>query len=253
MLILVGLGNPGPQYARNRHNIGFMAVDAIHEAHHFGPWRRRFQAEVAEGTLAGRRVLLMKPTTFMNESGRAVGEAARFFKVPPEAIVVLHDDLDLPAAKLRMKAGGGHGGHNGVRSIIAHIGENFRRARLGIGHPGAKERVRGHVLHDFAKADAEWLDPLIGAIAAHAPLLAEDKDSTFANRVTLATRPEKAGRGGPAGGHAETARTAASPERAGRGPDPAQAGPAAARAASAPGRAEGALAAAFRKLLGHKP
>ena len=194
MLLIVGLGNPGSQYALNRHNIGFMAADAIHRRHGFGPWRSRFHAEVAEGTLSGRKTLLMKPQTYMNESGRAVSEAARFLKIPNADIVVLHDELDLPPGKTRMKLGGGHGGHNGLRSISAHIGEDYRRLRLGIGHPGAKELVHGYVLHDFARPDGEWVNPLLDAVADAVPLLADGKDSTFANRLhrSPATEPRKA-------------------------------------------------------------
>jgi len=183
MLLIVGLGNPDAKHARHRHNVGFMAVDAIQRRHGFGPWRKRFQAEVAEGTLAGEKCLLIKPQTYMNRSGQAVGEAAGFFKLEPEDIVVVHDEVDLPPGKIRMKAGGGVAGHNGLKSIGAAIGHEFRRLRIGIGHPGAKERVPRYVLHDFAKADGEWLPPLLDAIADHAPLLAEGKDSTFANRL----------------------------------------------------------------------
>ncbi|MTI19018.1 aminoacyl-tRNA hydrolase [Rhodobacteraceae bacterium RKSG542] len=191
MKLFVGLGNPGPKYEKNRHNIGFMAADEIHRRHgSFAPWRARFQAHVSEGTLAGEKVLLMKPQTYMNESGRSVGEAMRFYKLTPADVVVLYDELDLPPGKFRMKAEGGHGGHNGLRSITAHITDKYRRVRLGIGHPGHKDRVHQWVLGDFAKADSEWLDQLLEAIADNAPLLAEDKDSQFANKVTLATRPE---------------------------------------------------------------
>jgi PTH1 family peptidyl-tRNA hydrolase len=191
MLLIVGLGNPGSQYALNRHNIGFMAADAIHRRHGFSPWRSKFQAQVSEGTLAGRKTLLMKPQTYMNESGRAVSEAARFHKIPNADIVVMHDELDLPAAKIRMKTGGGHGGHNGLRSISAHLGEDYRRLRLGIGHPGSKELVHGYVLHDFAKVDGEWINPLLDAIADNAALLADGKDSTFGNRLHRSLEPEK--------------------------------------------------------------
>jgi len=183
MLLLVGLGNPGSQYAGNRHNVGFMAADAIHRRHGFGPWRRKFHAEISDGTLAGAKVLLVKPQTYMNESGRAVGEAIRFFKLDPEDVLVIHDEVDLAPGKIRMKAGGGVAGHNGLRSIGGAIGNDFRRLRIGVGHPGVKEMVAIHVLHDFAKADRAWLDPLIEAIADSAPLLAEGKDPTFANRV----------------------------------------------------------------------
>lgn len=190
MLVLVGLGNPGGRYAANRHNIGFMAVDAIQRRHGFQPWRSRFLGETSDGTLAGEKVMLLKPGTYMNESGQSVGEAMRFFKLSPADIVVFHDELDLPPGKLRLKAGGGHGGHNGLRSISAHIGDAYRRVRLGIGHPGRKELVHNYVLHDFARADDDWLVPLLDAIAAESPLLAEGTDQTFANKVHLFLNPE---------------------------------------------------------------
>ena len=190
MLLIVGLGNPGAEYARNRHNVGFMAVDAIQRRHGFQPWRRRFQGEAAEGTLGNRRVLLLKPTTYMNNSGRAVQEAARFFKIPPADIVVLHDEVDLPPGKTRVKAGGGAAGHNGLRSIDAAIGQDYRRVRIGVGHPGVKDAVPHYVLHDFSKEDAAWLVPLIDAIGANAALFADGKDSTFANRLHAASHPK---------------------------------------------------------------
>jgi PTH1 family peptidyl-tRNA hydrolase len=195
MLFIVGLGNPGSKYARNRHNVGFMAVDAIHSRHGFGPWRKHFHAEVAEGSLSGEKCLLVKPQTFMNRSGQSVGEAAKFYKLAPADILVAHDEVDLPPGKTRMKTGGGVAGHNGLKSVGAAIGSDFRRLRIGVGHPGVKERVPGYVLHDFAKSDAEWLSPLLEAIAEHAPLLAEGKDSTFANRLheALAARPDERG------------------------------------------------------------
>ncbi len=192
MLLIVGLGNPGAQYAQNRHNVGFMAVDAIHRRHGFPPWRRRFQAEVAEATLAGAKVLLVKPQTYMNESGRAVQAAAAFYKIPPADMVVIHDEVDLPPGKTRMKTGGGAAGHNGLRSIDAALGDGYRRLRIGVGHPGVKEAVAHYVLHDFAKADQEWLKPLIEAIADNAALLAEGKDNTLANRLHAATQPQAA-------------------------------------------------------------
>jgi PTH1 family peptidyl-tRNA hydrolase len=187
MLLIVGLGNPGRQYALNRHNVGFLAVDAIHRRHGFPPWRRRFQAAAAEAPLGEDKCLLLKPQTYMNESGRAVQEAAHFYKLSPADIVVIHDEVDLPPGKTRMKAGGGVAGHNGLRSIGAAIGHDFRRLRIGVGHPGVKELVANYVLHDFAKADAAWLDPLLDAIADHAALLVAGKDSTFANRLHAAT------------------------------------------------------------------
>ncbi len=187
MLLIVGLGNPGRQYAFNRHNVGFMAVDAIHRRHGFPPWRRRFQAEAAEAALGEDKCLLLKPQTYMNESGRAVQEAVRFYKLAPSDVVVIHDEVDLPPGKTRMKAGGGLAGHNGLRSIGAAIGSEFRRLRIGVGHPGVKELVAGYVLHDFAKAELAWLSPLLDAVADNAPLLVAGKDSTFANRLHAAT------------------------------------------------------------------
>jgi PTH1 family peptidyl-tRNA hydrolase len=191
MQLFVGLGNPGAKYAGNRHNIGFMAVDAIAGAHGFGPWRAKFQGQVSEGVLDSEKVILLKPETFMNLSGQSVGEAARFYKIAPEAVTVFHDELDLAPAKLR---GGGHAGHNGLRSITAHIGAEFQRVRLGIGHPGHKDRVAGYVLQDFAKADAAWLDDLMRGIAEGAPWLAKDKPERFQTAVAqrmAPTRPEK--------------------------------------------------------------
>lgn len=186
MLMIVGLGNPGRRYAGNRHNIGFMAADEIHRRHRFSAWRARFEGEISEGLLGGEKAFVLKPATYMNESGRSVGQALRFHRIEPADLVVLHDELDLPPGKLRVKAGGGHGGHNGLKSIEAHIGKEFRRVRLGIGHPGAKELVNGYVLHDFAKGDADWLQPLLDAVAENAPLLAKADDATFMNRVHLA-------------------------------------------------------------------
>ena len=186
MRLFVGLGNPGAKYAHNRHNIGFMVVDEIARRHGFQPWRRRFQGETAEGTLDRERVTLLRPMTFMNDSGRAVQEAANFFKLGSSEITVFQDELELPAAKVRVKVGGGIAGHNGLRSISSHIGNDYRRVRIGIGHPGIKELVHGHVLSDFAKSDRPWVAALCEAIAEHAGLLATDKDSTFQNRVHLA-------------------------------------------------------------------
>jgi PTH1 family peptidyl-tRNA hydrolase len=185
MLLFVGLGNPGARYAGNRHNIGFLALDAIARQHNAAPWRRRFQGETAEAVIGGERVLLLKPQTFMNESGRAVAEAARFYKTPLSDIVVFYDEVDLPPAKLRVKAGGGNAGHNGLRSISAHVGNDYRRVRFGIGHPGIKELVQHHVLSDFAKADRTWVEALTDIVADHADLLAKGQDATFQNRVHL--------------------------------------------------------------------
>jgi len=198
MLLLVGLGNPGPEYAHNRHNIGFMAVDEIVRRHGFAPWRARFQGLIAEGRLGSEKVLALKPLTYMNRSGAAVGEAMRFYKVSPAETVVFHDELDLAAGKLRMKQGGGHAGHNGLRSIDAHIGSGYRRCRLGIGHPGDKELVLGWVLHDFAKADREWLEPLLAAIGEAGPLLTAGNDAAFASKIALLLQPPKPKKPAPA-------------------------------------------------------
>lgn len=192
MILLVGLGNPGAKYERNRHNVGFMAADAIVRRHSFSPPRARFQGLVSEGTFGGEKAIVLKPTTYMNESGRAVGEAMRFYKLTPADVVVFYDELDLEPGKIRMKTGGGAAGHNGIRSIAAHIGPDFRRVRIGIGHPGAKDRVLGYVLGDFSKADQDWVEPMLDAMADAAPLLAEGKDATFANKVHLALNPEPA-------------------------------------------------------------
>jgi PTH1 family peptidyl-tRNA hydrolase len=185
MRLFVGLGNPGAKYAGNRHNIGFMAVEEIARRHGFAPWRRRFQGETAEGTLERERVILLRPLTFMNESGRAVQEAANFFKLTPADIAVFHDEIELPPAKLRVKVGGGIAGHNGLRSISANVGNDYRRVRLGVGHPGVKELVHGHVLSDFAKSERPWVEALLGVVADNAALIAMDRDSAFQNKVHL--------------------------------------------------------------------
>lgn len=183
MLLIAGLGNPGPKYERNRHNIGFMAADEIVRRHSFGAWRTRFQSMVAEGTVAGQKVMVIKPMTYMNESGRAVGEALRFFKLEPADVTVIHDELDLAPGKIRIKLGGGHAGHNGLRSIDAHIGDGFRRIRVGIGHPGDKNRVHNYVLSDFAKAEQPLVERIVDAIAAHMPLLLKGDESSFMSRA----------------------------------------------------------------------
>ncbi len=192
MRLVVGLGNPGEKYARNRHNIGFMAADEIVRRHSFSAYRSKFQGELAEGKIGTEKVLVLKPMTFMNESGRAVKEAVTFYKIAPEDIVVLHDELDLAPGKLRVKRGGGHAGHNGLRSIHAHVGEGYARLRLGIGHPGHKDQVTGHVLNDFAKADQDWLTALLDAVADNIDLVFADKDSDFMTRVAQAVRPPRA-------------------------------------------------------------
>ena len=191
MQLFVGLGNPGAKYERNRHNIGFMALDRIAEDHGFGPWRSKFQGMVSEGTLDGARTVLLKPMTFMNLSGQSVGEAVRFYKLTPADVTVFHDELDLAPGKLRCKTGGGHAGHNGLRSIHQHIGEAYARVRLGIGHPGHKDRVAGYVLQDFAKSENDWLDDLLRSIGKGAPWLAQGKPDRFQNAVAQAMTPPK--------------------------------------------------------------
>jgi len=186
MLLFVGLGNPGPKHAGNRHNIGFMAVQAIARRHELSPWRRRFQGVAVEGNIAKERILLLLPGTYMNESGRAVGEAANFYKLDTGSIVVFHDEVDLAPAKVRVKVGGGVAGHNGLRSITAHIGNEYKRVRIGIGKPDVKELVPMHVLGDFAKSEWAWVEALCDVMADNAPLLVRDKDSSFQNKVHLA-------------------------------------------------------------------
>jgi len=184
MLLIVGLGNPGAKYAGHRHNVGFMAVDAIARAYAFGPWKKKFHGEIAEGAIDGARVLLLKPQPYMYEAGCAVGEAASFYKLSAPDVVVFYDEIDLAPGRFRMKTGGGAAGHNGIRSIIASaIGEGFRRARLGVGHPGQKELVHGYVLNDFHKADSEWVDKLLDACAKAAPLLVRGDDEKYQGEV----------------------------------------------------------------------
>ena len=185
MILLVGLGNPGAKYAGNRHNIGFMALDAICRRHRIGPLRRRFQGAAAEGEIGGEKVLALFPETFMNESGRAVAEAQRFYKIPLDAIVVFHDELDLPPAKIRVKTGGGNAGHNGLRSITAQCGNDYQRVRLGIGHPGDKAMVHTYVLGDFAKSERPWVEAVCTACADFAEFLARGRADEFQNRAHL--------------------------------------------------------------------
>lgn len=191
MRLFVGLGNPGAKYAGNRHNIGYLAVDRIAADHRFGPWRNKFQGLIADGTIGGVKVLLLKPETFMNLSGQSVGEAMRFYKLAPDDITVFHDELDLNPGKCRLKTGGGHAGHNGLRSLHAHIGESYNRVRLGIGHPGHRDRVSPYVLGDFAKSDADWLDDLLRGISDGAPLLASGNGPKFLNAVALRVAPPR--------------------------------------------------------------
>ncbi|WP_417250570.1 aminoacyl-tRNA hydrolase [Celeribacter sp.] len=195
MRLFVGLGNPGAKYAGNRHNIGFMAVDRIASDHGFAPWRAKFQGHVSEAKLGGEKVILLKPATFMNLSGQSVGEAMRFYKLTPADIVVFHDELDLAPSKCRVKTGGGHAGHNGLRSIHQHIGAEYDRVRMGIGHPGHKDRVAGYVLSDFAKADQDWLDDLLRGCSDGAAALAAGDSAKFSNAVSLRTNPPRSSGG----------------------------------------------------------
>lgn len=204
MKLFVGLGNPGAKYAGNRHNIGFMALDRIAEDHGFGPWRGKFQGSVSEGTLDGRKVLLLKPETFMNKSGQAVGEALRFYKLDSADVTVFHDEIDLAPGKLRVKHGGGHAGHNGLRSLHAHIGDSYQRVRMGVGHPGHKDAVPGYVLKDFPKADQDWLDDMLRGISDGAAYLVAGDTGRFQNAVALRLNPPRSSTG--AKGKTETER-----------------------------------------------
>ncbi len=186
MLLLVGLGNPGARYVGTRHNVGFMAVQAIAKRHGIGPWRRRFQGVACEGTLDGARVLLLLPGTYMNESGRAVAEAAHFYKLPLADITVFHDEIELPPGKVRVKVGGGIAGHNGLRSISEHIGNDYRRVRIGVGHPGHKDLVEHYVLSDFAKSEQRWVEALTDILADNVDFLVRGEDASFQNKVHLA-------------------------------------------------------------------
>ncbi|MEQ8747864.1 aminoacyl-tRNA hydrolase [Pyruvatibacter sp.] len=185
MLLIAGLGNPGPKYENHRHNIGFMAVDAIARDHGFGPWRAGFQGAVSEGRLGTEKVLLLKPQTYMNDSGISVSQAANFYKLGPNDVYVIYDEIDLAPMKVRVKAGGGAAGHNGIRSIAAHFGKDFMRVRLGVGHPGDKNKVPGYVLKDFAKAERPWVEAVIEAVSDAVVHLAQQRDSEFMNKVAL--------------------------------------------------------------------
>jgi len=196
-LLLVGLGNPGTQYARNRHNAGFIVADEIHAAHGFGPWKAKFDGLLCEGKLSGRKTYLLKPQTYMNLSGDSVGAALRFYKLPLSALVVIHDEIDLAPGKLKVKTGGGDAGQNGLRSITAALGPDYRRVRVGIGHPGHKDLVSGYVLANFSKDDIVWLKPLVEAMVLAAPLLAKDDDNGFMSKVALAAQPPKAAKPPP--------------------------------------------------------
>ena len=191
MKLIVGLGNPGAKYARNRHNIGFMAVEQMAADHGFGPWKSKFQGSLSEGRFGSARAVLLRPETFMNKSGDSVAAAARFFKIEAEDVIVLHDELDLAPGKVKFKMGGGHAGHNGLRSIHAHLGADYCHVRLGIGHPGHKDRVAGYVLSDFAKAEADWLDDVLRGVSDGAPYLAAGDAAKFMNAVSLRTAPAR--------------------------------------------------------------
>ena len=195
MKLIVGLGNPGAKYAGHRHNIGFMCLDRIAQDHSFGPWKSKFQGQVIEGRFGSDRVVLLKPETFMNNSGQSVIAAAQFYKLEPQDVIVLHDEIDLAPGKVRFKQGGGHAGHNGLRSIHAHLGADYGRVRLGIGHPGHKDRVAGYVLHDFAKADQDWLDDVLRGVSDGAQHLAQGDPAKFMNAVALRVSPPRSGTG----------------------------------------------------------
>lgn len=221
MLLIAGLGNPGRRHAGQRHNIGFMAVDEIARRQSFSGWSSKFRSEVAEGSIAGEKVLLLKPQTFMNLSGEAVGQAMRYYKLQPSDLIVIYDELDLQPGKTRIKTGGGNGGHNGIKSIDAHCGKDYRRVRLGIGHPGHKEQVNTHVLGDFAKADRHWLDPLLEAIGDHCDLLVTGDDSRFLNKLSVVAGPavnEPPKQASKAQSHIRSARQTAKPAPPSKGP-----------------------------------
>jgi PTH1 family peptidyl-tRNA hydrolase len=220
MRLFVGLGNPGAKYAGNRHNIGFMAVDRIAGDHGFGPWRSKFQGQLTEGRLGDDKVLLLKPETFMNLSGQSVQAAVQFYKLVPADVTVFHDELDLAPGKCRVKTGGGHAGHNGLRSLHQHLGADYHRVRLGIGHPGHKDRVAPYVLSDFAKADAEWLDDLLRGISDGAPDLARGDSGRFMNAVALRTNPPREGAPKPAGAQKRAAPAPKPAPKAEPRPDP---------------------------------
>ena len=212
MKLFVGLGNPGAKYAGNRHNIGFMALDRIAEDHGFGAWRSKFQGSIADGTLGGEKIILLKPETFMNKSGQSVGEAVRFYKIEPSEVTVFHDEIDLAPGKLRVKQGGGHAGHNGLRSLHGHIGDGYQRVRMGVGHPGHKDAVPHYVLKDFAKADQDWLDDMLRGISDGAAHLASGDTGRFQNAVALRINPPRSSTGEKSSSKAKVKATEPAPE-----------------------------------------
>ena len=240
MIMIVGLGNPGTNHAKQRHNIGFMAADEIVRRHNFSNWQKKFSGQISEGNLGGQKVLVLKPMTFMNLSGQSVGEAARFYKIAPADIIVMHDELDLVPAKIRVKTGGGHGGHNGLKSIDAHLGtKDYQRIRMGIGHPGDKNRVHVHVLGDFAKADHSWLEALLYDTARYIELLIKGDASSFMNKLTPnmpQEEPAKKPKGAPKGkSHIHQANTGQNQQKL-----------------SANTPTKGPMAEMLKKLLGNK-
>ncbi|WP_404383492.1 aminoacyl-tRNA hydrolase [Caenispirillum salinarum] len=246
MRLVVGLGNPGAGYAKNRHNIGFMAADEIVRRHGFSAWKSKFQADYADGIIGGEKVMVLKPMTYMNLSGQSVGDACRFFKILPRDVIVLYDEIELAPGKIRVKQGGGHAGHNGLRSIDQHIGKDYWRVRLGIGRPPGKEQVAKYVLHDFSKTEEEWLTPLLEAVAKHMPLMVKGDEGRFMNKVTVDTQPPKPEK--PPRPPAVTAETKQNTET---GPQAAPATPAKAdRKAEPQGALAQALAKAKAKLTG---
>ncbi len=214
MILIAGLGNPGAKYARNRHNIGFMALDRIAADHGFAPWRGKHQGSVSEGRFGSDKVVLLKPETFMNNSGQSVQAAMRFYKLAPQDVIVIHDEIDLAPAKVKFKRGGGHAGHNGLRSIQNHIGADYARVRLGVGHPGHKDAVPGYVLRDFPKADDDWLDDVLRGVSDGGPYLAADDPAKFSNAVAMRVNPPRSGTGKKQKANPEPA-----PDPAGPAPD----------------------------------
>jgi PTH1 family peptidyl-tRNA hydrolase len=263
MKLLVGLGNPGREYARHRHNVGFMALERIAARHGLGPWKKRHRSLVAEGLIGGRRVMLLMPQTFMNDSGQAVGEAQRYLKIPEDDIYVLHDEIDLAPGKLKVKTGGGNAGHNGLRSVSAHVGNDYARVRIGVGHPGSKDAVIHYVLHDFSKADQEWLEPTLDAVAEAAGHLAAGDDARFLTDVARRLQPAQSSsserKGGKSAGPTDDAGSAPAgkvAEMAGAAPSAqaaaataSQRGPRAAPATPAPAQRGGSLAESLKRWL----